>query len=159
MSLKDKIGDWTPNNFGSNQINWKKLREQNATPFRFYMRISQVRTVDTKDGGTAIILEGDAEIDITPLSSEQLTEYEKISGLKRDAPTFTSFFPCGTMFLNQMKEAFGEDWEDLEHYQLCHISYNGKLDNPKRKGTQFHQTFITIVPELEQSDLLKEDDL
>ena len=156
MSLKDNIEDWTPGNFGSNQINWKKLREQNAIPFRFYMRISQVRTVDTKEGGTAIIVEGDCELDETHLSSEQLTEYERISGLKRDSPVFSSFFPAGTMFINQLVEAFGKDWKEREHYELCHIAYNGKLDNPKRKGTQFHQTFITIVPEREQSSVPQE---
>lgn len=152
MSLKANIGDFTPNTFG-NQIDWKQLREQNAIPFQFFMKISRVKEIETKSGDTAIIIEGDAELDETGLNTERLSEFERISGLKRDRPTLSTFFPIGTMFVNQMKDKFGEDWRELKEYPLCHIAYNGKLDNPKRKGTEFHQTFITLVPEVEQATL------
>lgn len=151
-SMKANIGNFKPNTFGSNQINWKELREQGAIPFRFYMLIKNVKEVDTKAGEKATIIEGDCELDTTGLSEDRIAELERISGVNRDKPTPSSFYPVGSMHLNQMKEKYGEKWYDLEEFQLCHIAYNGKLDNPKKQGQKFHQIFITLVPDAEQEE-------
>lgn len=149
--MKANIGNFRPNTFGSNQINWKELREQEAIPFRFYMLIKNVKEVDTKAGEKAIVIEGDCELDDSGLSADRIAELERISGVSNSRPTPSSFFPVGTMFLNQMKENYGDDWMELEKFQKCHIAYNGKLKNTTKgaKGNMFHQIFITLVPEPE----------
>ena len=152
-SLKTNIGDFKPSNFDHAQINWKQLREQNATPFRFYMRFDLVKEIETKSGDTATIVEGKAELDTTGLSEERIVELERISGVARDFPVSVSFFPVGSMFISQMKGEYGEEWEKACEGKLAHLAYNGKLDNPKKKGTKFHQIFISDVPEIDQKEL------
>jgi hypothetical protein len=152
-SLKTNIGNFSPSSFDHAQINWKQLREQNAIPFRFYIRFDKVKEIETKSGDTATIVEGKAELDTAGLSEERITELENISRIARDEPVSVSFFPVGSMFLSQMKRAFGDDWEKACEGKLAHIAYNGKLDNPMKKGTKFHQIFITEVPEVAQEEL------
>lgn len=152
-SLKSNIGDFKPSSFDHAQINWKTLREQGAIPFRFYMRFEEVKEIETKTGKPATIVEGKAELDTTGLSEERIAELENISGVARDFPVSVSFFPVGSMFISQMKGEYGDDWEKGCEGKLAHLAYNGKHDNPNLKGTQFHQIFISDVPEIDQKEL------
>lgn len=152
-SLKQNIGDFRPSSFDHAQLNWKELREQNAIPFRFFMRFENVKEIETKSGDKATIVEGKAELDTAGLSDERILEIENISRIARNEPVSVSFFPVGSMFLSQMKRAFGDDWAEACKGKLAHIAYNGKLDNPMKKGIKFHQIFITEVPEVAQEEL------
>ena len=153
QSLKQNIGSFKPSSFDHAQIDWKRLREQNAIPFRFFMRFEKVKEIETKSGKPATIVEGKAELDTAGISAERIAELENISGVAGNFPVSVSFFPVGSMFLSQMKGEYGDDWEKDCEGKLAHLAYNGKLDNPNLKGTQFHQIFITDVPEVAQEEI------
>lgn len=153
MSLKANIGNFRPSKFERTQLNWKTVLEQNAVPLGFYFRLTGVREITLKTGDLSQVIEGEAELDDRAMTDAVLTKLESVTGISRNSPTPISFFSVGSMMLNQFVAAGGENWERDGIGKLFYIKYNGKVNHPTKKGAQFHQVFISEVPETSQEEL------